>query len=48
LKARFNEPGGLAIAGGKLFIADTNNHVIRVVELTTKKVSTLSIQLLEK
>jgi DNA-binding beta-propeller fold protein YncE len=29
----FNNPSGLAIAGGKLFVADTNNHCIRVLDL---------------
>jgi len=40
---RFYEPGGISAAGDKLFIADTNNHVIRVVNLKTKQVSTLKI-----
>jgi hypothetical protein len=40
----FYEPGGLAIAGEKLFIADTNNHAIRVVDLKTKETTTLSIR----
>ena len=31
--ARFNEPEGLSIAGSRLYIADTNNHAIRVVDL---------------
>ena len=39
----FYEPGGLSVAGGKLFVADTNNHAIRVVDLKTKEVSTLKI-----
>ncbi len=43
LEPLFNEPGGLSIAGGKLFIADTNNHVIRVADLGTKEVSTLKM-----
>jgi DNA-binding beta-propeller fold protein YncE len=30
----FNEPAGLSAAGGKLFVADTNNHAIRVMELS--------------
>ena len=42
-KSRFNEPAGLAIAGGKLFIADTNNHAIRVVDLASGKASTMAI-----
>lgn len=39
----FYEPGGLALANGKLYIADTNNHAIRVVDLKTKRTSTLPI-----
>src|SRR5690242_8839389 len=39
----FYEPGGLAQANGKLYIADTNNHAIRVVDLKTKQTSTLRI-----
>jgi thiol-disulfide isomerase/thioredoxin len=42
-KAEFYEPGGLSIADGKLYIADTNNHAIRVANLQTKQVSTLQI-----
>lgn len=41
--ARFYEPGGLSVAGDKLYIADTNNHAVRVVDLTTKRVSTLKL-----
>ena len=40
----FYEPGGLSIADGKLFIADTNNQAIRVVDLKSKMVSTLKIE----
>ncbi|MGD8856815.1 MAG: thioredoxin-like domain-containing protein, partial [Chloroflexota bacterium] len=32
-EALFNEPGGLSLGDGKLYIADTNNHVIRVADL---------------
>ena len=39
----FYEPGGLTQANGKLYIADTNNHAIRVVDLKTKQSSTLRI-----
>lgn len=42
--ATFYEPGGLSIADGKLYVADTNNHAIRVVDLKTKTVSTLKIE----
>ena len=46
--AEFSEPGGLSLAGGKLYIADTNNHVIRVADLATNQVSTLQIKGLDK
>ncbi|HEU4711354.1 MAG TPA: thioredoxin-like domain-containing protein [Pyrinomonadaceae bacterium] len=39
--ASFYEPGGLALVNGKLYVADTNNHAIRVVDLSTKQASTL-------
>ncbi|MGI8836787.1 MAG: thioredoxin-like domain-containing protein [Pyrinomonadaceae bacterium] len=42
--AAFYEPGGLAVANGKLYIADTNNHAVRVVDLKTKQTSTLNIK----
>ncbi len=42
-KASFYEPAGLSIAGEKLFIVDTNNHAVRVVDLKTRQVSTLKI-----
>ncbi|MBI4221859.1 MAG: redoxin domain-containing protein, partial [Planctomycetes bacterium] len=41
---RFYEPGGLSFANNKLYIADTNNHAIRVVDIKTKEVSTLQIK----
>ena len=40
----FREPGGLSYADGKLYVADTNAHRIRVVDLKTKAVSTLNLQ----
>ncbi|HEY8563761.1 MAG TPA: thioredoxin-like domain-containing protein [Pyrinomonadaceae bacterium] len=40
----FYEPGGLSVANGKLYVADTNNHAIRVVDLATKTVTTLKIE----
>ena len=40
----FYEPGGLAVAGNKLYVADTNNHAIRVVDLKTKETKTLPIK----
>src|SRR6185312_16894309 len=39
----FYEPGGLTLANDKLYVADTNNHAIRVVDLKTKQVSTLRL-----
>ena len=39
--AEFDEPGGLALAGDRLFVADTNNHAIRVIDLAAGTVSTL-------
>jgi hypothetical protein len=41
--AQFYEPGGVSIADGKLYIADTNNHAIRVADLHTKQVTTLQL-----
>jgi len=41
---RFYEPGGLSFAKNKLYVADTNNHAIRVVDMKTKEVSTLQIK----
>lgn len=40
----FYEPGGLAVMGEKLYVADTNNHAIRVVDLKTKQTKTLPIK----
>ncbi|MCI0682265.1 MAG: redoxin domain-containing protein [Gemmataceae bacterium] len=45
LKAKmFNEPGGISIAGSKMYVADTNNHRIRVVDMNTKYVTTLNLE----
>lgn len=45
--ASFYEPAGLSVANGKLFVADANNHAIRIVDLKTKETSTLRIKGLE-
>jgi DNA-binding beta-propeller fold protein YncE len=37
----FDEPGGVAAAGGRLYVADTNNHALRTVDLATGAVATL-------
>ncbi len=47
-QATFDEPGGLSIANGKLYIADTNNHLIRIADLATREVETLIIKDIEK
>jgi len=41
---QFYEPGGLAGAAGRLYIADTNNHVIRVADVRTPLVTTLPLR----
>ena len=43
-KPSFYEPGGLAVTTDKLYVADTNNHAIRVVDLKTKETKTLPIK----
>lgn len=42
--AQFDEPAGLSAAAGRLYVADTNNHLIRVVELADRTVSTLALE----
>jgi thiol-disulfide isomerase/thioredoxin len=46
--ARFDEPSGVVRVGGALLVADTNNHVLRRVELETGTVSTLVLAGLER
>ncbi|HEX2922805.1 MAG TPA: alkyl hydroperoxide reductase, partial [Chloroflexota bacterium] len=41
--ASFWEPGGVSVAGGRLYVADTNNHAVRVTDLATRQVTTLEI-----
>ena len=43
--ARFDEPAGLSLAGDRLFIADTNNHAIRVADIAGGAVTTLPLSL---
>lgn len=40
----FSEPSGLALVGNRLFVADTNNHRIVVVDLKDNKASEFKIQ----
>ncbi len=46
-QARFNEPSGLAFAGGLLYIADSANHLVRIFEPATGQVGTLALSGLE-
>jgi hypothetical protein len=43
-EAQFHEPGGLSVADGNLYIADTNNHAIRVADLQSQEVTTLELK----
>ncbi len=43
-RPQFFEPGGLAVAAGTLYIADTNNHRICIAALTTGTVILFSLQ----
>jgi len=38
---RFHEPGGLSVEGEVVWVADTNNHVIRRIDLATGSATTL-------
>jgi DNA-binding beta-propeller fold protein YncE len=40
-KAQFYEPGGLSVAGDRLYVADTNNHAIRAIDIRTGDVTTI-------
>jgi thiol-disulfide isomerase/thioredoxin len=46
-KAQFNEPGGISATSDALFVADTNNHLIRRIDLKSGKVSTVELKGLE-
>jgi thiol-disulfide isomerase/thioredoxin len=41
--AAFHEPSGLSYAGGKLYVADTNNHLVRVIDIVSREVSTFAL-----
>jgi thiol-disulfide isomerase/thioredoxin len=43
LPPRLDEPGGLCVSNNRLYIADTNNHAIRVFELSKQEMTTLVI-----
>ncbi len=40
---RFYQPGGLSVAADSLYVADTNNHKIRVIDIKSGAVRTLQI-----
>ncbi len=46
-QAQFNEPGGISATSKSLFIADTNNHLIRRLDFDGGKVSTVELKGLE-
>jgi thiol-disulfide isomerase/thioredoxin len=39
----FDEPGGVDLAGDRVFVADTNNHVVRVVDIGSGAATTLAL-----
>lgn len=41
--AAFVEPGALSLAGGRLYLADTGNHVIRIIDPADGAVATLPL-----
>jgi sugar lactone lactonase YvrE len=47
-KGLFNEPGGIDAAKGKLYIADTNNHTLRVFDLTARETRSIVLKGYEK
>jgi DNA-binding beta-propeller fold protein YncE len=47
-EAELYEPEGLSIAGAQLYVADTNNHLIRVANLATNEVKTLNLRGMER
>lgn len=40
----FNEPGGLSVDGDALYVADTNNHAIRQINVNTSEVTTIVLR----
>ncbi|MGQ9683377.1 MAG: alkyl hydroperoxide reductase [Anaerolineae bacterium] len=40
--AAFNRPHGLALGGGILYVADTENHTLRALDLSSRRVSTVA------
>lgn len=46
-ESRLAEPSGLSAAGRRLYVADTNNHQIRVIDLDTGALTTLALSNLD-
>ena len=40
--AQFNHPQGMALSGDTLYVADTENHLLRKVDLKTRRVTTIA------
>ena len=40
-EAEFREPGGISVVAGHIYVADTNNHAIRVAALGTLEIKGL-------
>jgi hypothetical protein len=40
--ASFQRPQNMCVSGNFLYVADTNNHIIRKIDLTTKQVTTIA------
>ena len=45
---RFSEPGGISYGGGWLYVADTNNHVVRRVDPSTGAAETIVLYGIER
>jgi thiol-disulfide isomerase/thioredoxin len=41
-ESSFNHPQGMALVGDKLYVADTENHLLRKVDLAAKQVTTVA------
>lgn len=45
---RFNEPAGVAVVGTTLYVADSGNHALRIVDLETSATTTLVLKGIEQ
>lgn len=46
--AQFNEPSGLVILNNRIYVTDTNNNLLRVIDMDTREVKTIRITNPEK